>query len=211
VKTVWPVRRLDSFAEVRLGRQRSPDHHEGADMRPYVRAANVGWDGLKLDDVKTMNFTDAEMSTYELKAGRPLAWRGIGKPERGRQARLVVGRDRRLRVPEHTAASSRFGTGAPVPPALLQGCRGVRRFREAIARRRHQSPWARGARQLGSAVAADRRAAADRSDLGQGRRASSQTPSRPRPPRLPHPINLPRNVRWTRPALATQDAGSTRR
>ena len=31
-------------------------------MRPYVRAANVGWDGLLLDDVKSMNFTDAEMA-----------------------------------------------------------------------------------------------------------------------------------------------------
>jgi type I restriction enzyme, S subunit len=38
-------------------------------MRPYVRAANVGWDGLKLDDVKMMNFTDGEMATYELKKG----------------------------------------------------------------------------------------------------------------------------------------------
>jgi type I restriction enzyme, S subunit len=38
-------------------------------MRPYIRAANVGWDGLKLDDVKTMNFTNSEMVTYELKPG----------------------------------------------------------------------------------------------------------------------------------------------
>lgn len=38
-------------------------------MRPYVRAANVGWSGLKLDDVKEMNFTDAEMDTYRLMAG----------------------------------------------------------------------------------------------------------------------------------------------
>lgn len=38
-------------------------------MRPYLRAANVGWDGLKLDDVFTMNFTDAEMSQYRLEPG----------------------------------------------------------------------------------------------------------------------------------------------
>ncbi len=38
-------------------------------MRPYVRAANVGWGGWKLDDVKSMNFTDAEMQTYRLEAG----------------------------------------------------------------------------------------------------------------------------------------------
>ncbi|MBB1502741.1 restriction endonuclease subunit S [Propioniciclava sp. MC1683] len=38
-------------------------------MRPYLRAANVGWDGLKLEDVLTMNFTDAEMSQYRLEPG----------------------------------------------------------------------------------------------------------------------------------------------
>ena len=61
--------RLDSIAEVRLGRQRSPKDHEGPHMRPYVRAANVGWEGWKLDDVKYMNFTDAEMSVYRLRPG----------------------------------------------------------------------------------------------------------------------------------------------
>lgn len=38
-------------------------------MRPYVRAANVGWGGWKLDDVKAMNFTDTEMETYRLEPG----------------------------------------------------------------------------------------------------------------------------------------------
>ena len=60
---------LDEIAEVKLGRQRSPKDHRGEQMRPYVRAANVGWTGWKLDDVKTMNFTDAEMETYRLQPG----------------------------------------------------------------------------------------------------------------------------------------------
>jgi type I restriction enzyme S subunit len=38
-------------------------------MRPYLRAANVGWSGLRLDDVKHMNFTDAELDTYRLQPG----------------------------------------------------------------------------------------------------------------------------------------------
>jgi type I restriction enzyme S subunit len=63
------VARLDSIAEVRLGRQRSPKDHDGPQMRPYMRAANVGWEGWKLDDVKYMNFTDAEMSVYRLRQG----------------------------------------------------------------------------------------------------------------------------------------------
>lgn len=60
---------LHEIAEVRLGRQRSPKHHSGDQMRPYVRAANIGWSGWKLDDVKTMNFSDAEMKTYRLEPG----------------------------------------------------------------------------------------------------------------------------------------------
>ncbi len=38
-------------------------------MRPYLRAANVTWAGLSLDDVKSMNFTDAELLTYRLEPG----------------------------------------------------------------------------------------------------------------------------------------------
>jgi type I restriction enzyme S subunit len=38
-------------------------------MRPYLRAANVGWDELRLDDVKQMQFTELESATYELHDG----------------------------------------------------------------------------------------------------------------------------------------------
>lgn len=65
----WEHVRLDEIAEVRLGRQRSPKNHSGDNMRPYLRAANVDWDGLKLDDVKHMNFTDAELEIYRLRHG----------------------------------------------------------------------------------------------------------------------------------------------
>lgn len=60
---------LSDVAEVRLGRQRSPKNHTGKRMRPYLRAANVGWDELRLDDVKQMQFTELESATYELHDG----------------------------------------------------------------------------------------------------------------------------------------------
>jgi type I restriction enzyme S subunit len=78
--------RLDEIAEVRLGRQRSPKNHLGNQMRAYMRAANVGWGGLILDDVKTMNFTDAEMNVYRLAPGDILlgeasgSAKEVGKP-----------------------------------------------------------------------------------------------------------------------------------
>lgn len=82
---------LKDVAEVRLGRQRSPKNHSGPTMRPYVRAANVTWRGLRLHDVKEMNFSPAEASTYELQpgdvllaeasgsaseVGKPVVWNG---------------------------------------------------------------------------------------------------------------------------------------
>lgn len=76
----WRDVPLASVAEVRLGRQRSPKNHAGDQMRPYVRAANVSWSGLRLDDVKEMNFTDSEMDTFRLEAGDLLLGEASGSP-----------------------------------------------------------------------------------------------------------------------------------
>jgi len=50
-------------------------------MRPYLRAANVKWAGLDLADVKQMNFTPAEVSVYELRAGDLLLNEASGSPK----------------------------------------------------------------------------------------------------------------------------------
>lgn len=73
-------RELQSVAEVRLGRQRSPKNHHGDRMRPYLRAANVGWDALRLDDVMRMQFTEAEEDTYRLCPGDILLTEASGSP-----------------------------------------------------------------------------------------------------------------------------------
>ena len=87
----WATVRLDDIAEVRLGRQRSPKNHSGKQMRRYLRAANLTWDGIDTSDVKEMNFTDDEVETYRLRdgdlllseasgsakeVGKPGVWRG---------------------------------------------------------------------------------------------------------------------------------------
>jgi len=71
---------LSEIAEVRLGRQRSPKNHSGPNNRKYLRAANVGWNGLILDDVKVMNFTDAEMEVFRLQRGDLLLSEASGSP-----------------------------------------------------------------------------------------------------------------------------------
>lgn len=76
----WPHARLGDVAEVRLGRQRSPKNATGDRMRPYLRAANVGWAGLRLGDVKEMQFSAAESTVYELRAGDLLLSEASGSP-----------------------------------------------------------------------------------------------------------------------------------
>lgn len=49
-------------------------------MRPYLRAANVGWDWLRLDDVKEMSFTEAESEIFELMHGDLLLSEASGSP-----------------------------------------------------------------------------------------------------------------------------------
>ena len=65
----WVWARLDSISEVRLGRQRSPKRATGPNMRPYLRAANVTWNGLNLSDVKEMDFNPGEFEIYRLERG----------------------------------------------------------------------------------------------------------------------------------------------
>lgn len=65
----WEKVPLSEIAEVRLGRQRSPKRAVGPNMRPYMRAANVTWNGISLHDVKEMDFTPAELETYALRRG----------------------------------------------------------------------------------------------------------------------------------------------
>ena len=49
-------------------------------MRPYLRAANVTWNGISLDDVKEMNFDDSDFETYRLEPGDLLLNEASGSP-----------------------------------------------------------------------------------------------------------------------------------
>jgi type I restriction enzyme S subunit len=81
----WCWTTVEQVGEVRLGRQRAPQHHRGDHMRPYLRVANVYEDRLDLSDVKMMNFTPAEFVTYSLRKGDILLNEGqspelVGRP-----------------------------------------------------------------------------------------------------------------------------------
>jgi len=76
----WAWANMSDVAEVQLGRQRSPQHHTGDQMRPYLRSANVTWSGIDLGDVKEMSFDDADFEKYRLRAGDLLLNEASGSP-----------------------------------------------------------------------------------------------------------------------------------
>src|SRR5262249_16532196 len=81
----WCWAKVSEVGEVKLGRQRSPEHHNGPYMRPYLRVANVFEDRIDLSDVLEMNLTPEEYETYQLKHGDILLNEGqslepVGRP-----------------------------------------------------------------------------------------------------------------------------------
>lgn len=69
---------LAHAARVVLGRQRSPGNHDGPNMVPYLRSANITDGALDLSDVKTMNFSLSEQARFSLQAGDVLVTEGSG-------------------------------------------------------------------------------------------------------------------------------------
>jgi hypothetical protein len=65
----WIQVTVSEIANVQLGRQRSPKDHNGPWMTPYLRAANITWDGFALADVNSMNFAPSEVERFALKVG----------------------------------------------------------------------------------------------------------------------------------------------
>ena len=126
---------LESIGEVRLGRQRSPKNHTGDRMRPYLRAANVDWNKLRLDDVKEMQFSEAEEVVYQLKEGDILLTEASGSPAEVGKSAIYSGE------PEHVCFQNtllRIRCSEQARPDFLQ------KYLLAEARRGSFMPAARG-------------------------------------------------------------------
>lgn len=76
----WQWTTIGAVADIQLGRQRSPKNHNGPNMRPYLRAANVTWSGIDLTDVKEMNFDPSEAANFRLEPGDLLLNEASGSP-----------------------------------------------------------------------------------------------------------------------------------
>src|SRR5579863_2659836 len=74
----WKTVDINAVGEVILGRQRSPENHNGPKMRPYVRAANITWGGWEFSDIKKMNFDARDFEKFKLEVGDVLINEGSG-------------------------------------------------------------------------------------------------------------------------------------
>ena len=74
----WSWKKVKDIGDVGLGRQRSPENHDGPFMRPYIRSANITWQGVDISDVKEMNFDAADFERFQLKPGDVLLNEGSG-------------------------------------------------------------------------------------------------------------------------------------
>ena len=82
----WTATTVGEAGTVQLGRQRSPENHDGPRMRPYLRVANVYEGRIDASDVMTMNFSDEEFARFKLEAGDILLNEGQTKELVGRPA-----------------------------------------------------------------------------------------------------------------------------
>jgi hypothetical protein len=82
----WREVTVDGAGDARLGLQRSPSRHQGTNMKPYLRVANVFEDRIDLDDVMSMHFTSDEESRCRLVSGDILLNEGQSPEFLGRPA-----------------------------------------------------------------------------------------------------------------------------
>lgn len=81
----WQRVTVADVGEVNLGRQRSPKYHNGPNMHPYLRVANVFEDRIDTSDVMSMHFDDDEFARYLVRPGDILLNEGqsphlLGRP-----------------------------------------------------------------------------------------------------------------------------------
>lgn len=76
VASHWQVAPLYARFSVQLGKMLDSSRDDGSGGFPYLRNANVSWEGIAIDDVKTMSLTAADRARYRLSAGDLLVCEG---------------------------------------------------------------------------------------------------------------------------------------
>jgi type I restriction enzyme S subunit len=85
IPSTWEWVQVQQVGQVQLGRQRAPEYHEGENMVPYLRVANVFEERIDTRDVKEMHFSERAYQKYKLEEGDILLNEGqslelVGRP-----------------------------------------------------------------------------------------------------------------------------------
>ena len=65
----WSTRPLGEIAQVRLGKMLDKSKHRRGAALPYIRNVDVRWGSIETDDLHEMNFEEAELDRFGLRAG----------------------------------------------------------------------------------------------------------------------------------------------
>src|SRR5690554_1795649 len=81
----WDWALVKEVGDVQLGRQRAPKYHQGTNMRPYLRVANVMEGYIDTRDIMEMEFNEKDYERYRLSEGDILLNEGqshelVGRP-----------------------------------------------------------------------------------------------------------------------------------
>ena len=77
IPTHWDIRQLKRDYSVRLGKMLTPEPFSPVDtLEPYLRAANIQWNGVDTSDIKEMWFSPWEKKQYDLRSGDLLVSEG---------------------------------------------------------------------------------------------------------------------------------------
>jgi len=65
----WRVKKIKYVAEIVLGKMLQNDDSGKDELKPYMRAQNIQWETVDINDVKEMWFSDYEIKKYRLQKG----------------------------------------------------------------------------------------------------------------------------------------------
>jgi len=82
----WHIKRVAEAGDVQLGQKRQPSVHDGDNVRPYLRVANVFDGRIDFSDLMTMHFAERDLAKYELISGDILLNEGQSRELVGRSA-----------------------------------------------------------------------------------------------------------------------------
>lgn len=77
----WQIKRIKDIGELKLGKMLTSKYQEGLTLKPYLKARNIGWGKIILDNLDKMYFSKPELFSLKVKKNDLLFTEGgeVGK------------------------------------------------------------------------------------------------------------------------------------